>query len=96
MPDDLIARLRFQAQFGTPMAKLLREAADELEGLQRHVDRLIDIGNRLVHERNEALNQRLSEDAVGYICATCGIPVESEPCPEHSPISRAEILDTSL
>lgn len=90
MPDDLIARLR---DVGFPLAD---EAADELEGLQRHVDRLVDVGNRLVNERNEALNQRLSEDEVGHVGATCGDPVDSEPCPEHSPISRAETLDISL
>lgn len=24
----------------------------------------------------------------GYVCNTCGVPVESEPCPEHAPTTE--------
>jgi hypothetical protein len=32
----------------------------------------------------------------GEVCATCGQPTESEPCPEHNPRARAERLAAEL
>lgn len=46
-------------------------------------------GVRLQIRFYAALNVRRSDDQVGLVCATCGDPVESAPCPEHSPVSRA-------
>lgn len=28
----------------------------------------------------------------GYVCSTCGDPVESEPCPEHQPAAYARCV----
>lgn len=28
----------------------------------------------------------------GYVCAVCGMPTESEPCPEHQPIAYTNML----
>jgi hypothetical protein len=35
----------------------------------------------------EELNTRWDDSCTpgGYVCATCGVPVESEPCPDHGP-----------
>lgn len=42
--------------------------------------------------RDELLNRRWDDSLPpgGYVCATCGQPVESEPCPKHSPHARLE------
>lgn len=79
--DDLVDRLYAEAnRTHTPL--LLREAAIIIYALRRHTD-------KLQTELNEARNVRRSDDQVGLVCATCGEPVETEPCPDHSPVSRA-------
>lgn len=82
MNDDLIARLRALARAEHSDLSVADEAADLIDALLGRVA-------RFWIERNEARNERLSDDGVGYVCATCGDPVESEPCPDHSPVSWA-------
>lgn len=28
----------------------------------------------------------------GYVCSVCGVPVETEPCPEHQPEAYARCI----
>jgi hypothetical protein len=80
--DDLVDRLNAEAnRTHTPL--LLREDAAVIYTLRRHND-------KLQTELNEVRNVRRSDDQVGLVCATCGLPVETEPCPMHSPLGWEE------
>lgn len=68
--------------FSAEDRQLQTEAAATIYALRRRV-------GTLQTELNEARNVRRSDDQVGLVCATCSLPVETEPCPDHSPRSRA-------
>lgn len=108
LSDERIAEIRwFLANLraiGKPVDAPILDCVDdllaEIDRLRRRIEAVEHNAGQFQKERDALLNQRWSDDIPpgGYVCATCGEPVESEPCPEHAPevISEQVALNAKI
>lgn len=73
------------------LAVALEDARRKLASREAEVRRL---SSDLAEARNERWDDR--DAPGGWVCATCGVPVESEPCPQHAPMPQAEVRRETL